>query len=202
MLIFATAVIVIAQLLYDSGIVKRREDVHDNYTNKHNNNKDVCKIPTTGNESINNKENYRIDSNRNHNRIDKVQLKTPREYKSGGRSKTEKKCCEIMNKLTGEVFFPVRPDFLKNELTGKNLELDCYNHRLRLAVEYNGIQHYKFPNYFHKSKEEFIQQVRRDDLKRRLCDEHGVYLIVVPYTKKDNLEQYLKQEYERYLQLK
>ena len=40
------------------------------------------------------------------------------------------------------------------EYTGKSLELDCYNVEYGVALEYNGIQHYKFPNpfqeyYFH-----------------------------------------------------
>jgi hypothetical protein len=32
------------------------------------------------------------------------------------------------------------------------------------------------------SKEEFINQMRRDKLKTSLCDKLGIYLIVVPYT--------------------
>jgi hypothetical protein len=75
----------------------------------------------------------------------------------------------------------VRPDFLKNPETGKNLEMDCYCEEYALAVEYNGIQHYKYPSAFHKSEKDFYNQVYRDRLKRKLCDESNVYLISVPY---------------------
>lgn len=76
-------------------------------------------------------------------------------------------------------------DFLKNPETGRFLELDCYNEELKIAIEYNGIQHYKHPNQFNMTNEAFIKQLRRDELKRELCDNNGVYLITVPYTVKD-----------------
>jgi hypothetical protein len=71
---------------------------------------------------------------------------------------------------------------LVNPETGRKLELDCYNEDLRLAVEYNGEQHYHFPNHTDQSYEEFINQARRDQFKAELCERYGVYLIVVPYT--------------------
>jgi hypothetical protein len=40
--------------------------------------------------------------------------------------------------LTGYRFKSVRPGWLENPLTGRNLELDCYNEYLKLALEYNG----------------------------------------------------------------
>jgi hypothetical protein len=75
----------------------------------------------------------------------------------------------------------VRPIFLRNPESGKSLELDCYIPEYKLAVEYNGIQHYKFPSAYHKTEKEFYDQLYRDRLKKKLCDEEGVYLIPVPY---------------------
>lgn len=75
-----------------------------------------------------------------------------------------------------------RPNFLKNPETGSNLELDCYNKELKIAAEYQGVQHYRFPNPFHKTKKEFIDQLYRDKIKVKLCEENNVYLIRVPYT--------------------
>lgn len=83
--------------------------------------------------------------------------------------------------LESEVERNIRPDFLRNPESGKNLELDCYCEEYALAVEYNGVQHYKFPSVYHKTEEEFYNQVYRDRLKKKLCDEAGVYLISVPY---------------------
>jgi hypothetical protein len=83
--------------------------------------------------------------------------------------------------LQKEIERNVRPSFLRNPESGKSLELDCYIPEYKLAVEYNGIQHYKFPSAYHKTEKEFYDQLYRDRLKKKLCDEQGVYLIPVPY---------------------
>ena len=75
----------------------------------------------------------------------------------------------------------IRPDFLKNPESGRNLELDCYHPELKIALEYSGKQHYVFPNVFHKTYNEFIEQIRRDQYKVTCCDNAGIYLITVPY---------------------
>ena len=72
------------------------------------------------------------------------------------------------------------------------MELDCYDENLRLAVEYNGAQHYKYIPYFHKNKEAFLNQKYRDELKRHLCKENKITLIEVPNTiNVNNIESYL-----------
>ena len=58
-------------------------------------------------------------------------------------------------------------------------------------LEFNGVQHYIWPNYTGQSKEEFINQVKRDKYKLDCCDQHGVYLITVPY----NVPDYLLRDY-------
>lgn len=74
-----------------------------------------------------------------------------------------------------------RPDYLKNQETGKNLEIDAYHPESKIGIEYNGIQHYIYPNIFHKSREEFDKCVQRDKLKYQLAKENGIKLIVIPY---------------------
>lgn len=88
----------------------------------------------------------------------------------------------LIEYITGVSFVSVRPEWLKNPMTGRNLELDCYNDELSIALEYNGKQHYKYTPRFHKSTEEFELQVYRDILKKKLCNKNGVDLIIVPYT--------------------
>ena len=84
-----------------------------------------------------------------------------------------------MEKIYGVPFNNTRPSWLKNPLTGRNMELDCYNEKLKLAVEYQGNFHVTWPNYLNQTYEEFKKQARRDKEKIRLCKEHGVTLIVI-----------------------
>ena len=96
-------------------------------------------------------------------------------------SRGERLCCQTMERIYGVPFRSIWPNWLVNPETGEKLELDCYNDDLKIAVEYNGEQHYNFPNFTNQTEKQFINQVRRDALKRELCDRNGVYLIVVPY---------------------
>lgn len=96
-------------------------------------------------------------------------------------SKGQRLCCQIMEEIYGQKFSCARPSWLKNPETGGILEIDCYNDKLKIGVEYNGIQHYVYPNVYHKSLVEFKHQVRRDQFKLKKCEENGVYLITVPY---------------------
>lgn len=105
----------------------------------------------------------------------------PRERGKRKISRGENICRATLESIYGVPFTTQRPDFLTNPETGAALELDCYNSELAIAVEYNGEQHYRWPNGFPMTREQFINQARRDTLKRELCDSHGVYLIVVPY---------------------
>lgn len=100
------------------------------------------------------------------------------------RSKGEEICCKTMKEIYGLEFSSFRPDFLKNPETGRNLEIDCYNPHVKIGVEYNGVQHYKWPNFTKQTQAEFINQLRRDQYKVKKCDENGYYLIRVPYTVK------------------
>jgi hypothetical protein len=97
-------------------------------------------------------------------------------------SKGEEVVSEVFQDiLQREIKRNIRPDFLRNPETGKSLELDCYNPEYKIAVEYNGIQHYKFPSAYHKTEKEFYAQLYRDRLKKKLCEDAGVYLIPIPY---------------------
>jgi hypothetical protein len=99
-------------------------------------------------------------------------------------SRGEAECRKVLQQLFQKPFTSQRPDFLRNPVTGGNfnLELDCYNSSMGLAVEYNGIQHYKYSPYFHRNKDQFMTQKYRDDMKRRICKEKNIILIEVPYT--------------------
>lgn len=140
----------------------------------------------TNNDSVN---------NRIKNKDDEQKAPTGGGRKSW-KSRREKLCCQILEDIYGKPFVTVRPDFLKNPETGHNLEIDCYNDEIKLGIEFNGQQHYHYPNYTGQTYQEFIQQIRRDQFKVEMCDRLGVYLITVPYTVPENM---LKPYIEYYL---
>ena len=112
-------------------------------------------------------------------------------------SSGELKCRDVLEKMFNRPFKKDRPQFLNNVVTGGkyNLELDCVNLDMKLAVEYNGIQHYKYTPYFHKNNEHFLNQKYRDYMKRVLCKEAGITLIEVPYNIPiEEIENYLKKQ--------
>jgi hypothetical protein len=120
-------------------------------------------------------------------------IKYPDNY-SKKDSKGERQCRHILESIFNKPFSKYRPNFLRNPVTGNehNLELDCFNPELRLAVEYNGAQHEKYIPYFHKNKEAFLNQKYRDELKRRMCRDANINLIEVPSTiKLENIEKYI-----------
>ena len=58
-------------------------------------------------------------------------------------------------------------------------------------VEFDGEQHYSFPNYFHKSREEFDAQCRRDRIKDEYCKKNGIRLYRVRESNLSHLESVL-----------
>jgi hypothetical protein len=117
-------------------------------------------------------------------------------YKAGKESRGESYARELAPKIFGgKIFNKIRPDFLKNNVTGYNLELDLYNPDLKLAIEVSGKQHYVYTPFFHKNEEAFTNQKYRDEIKRMLCKQNGIKLIEVPYNVKlEDMETFLRME--------
>src|SRR4051794_27306616 len=71
-------------------------------------------------------------------------------------SKGEQICRRYLEGRFKVPFPKVRPEgWLINPRTGRALELDCFNAKMRLAVEYDGVAHRKFTRAFHKSAKDF-----------------------------------------------
>ena len=91
---------------------------------------------------------------------------------------------EIVNYILEDyIFKKVRPSWLKNK-EGNKLELDMYCEDIKLAFEYNGEQHYKFIEHFHRTEENFKKRQEDDKIKVELCKANNIKLIVIPYTVK------------------
>jgi hypothetical protein len=98
-------------------------------------------------------------------------------------SKGERIMIETLEMIfPGKKFEKVRPTWLRNPVTNRCLELDGYNEELCIAAEYNGIQHYVYPNFTRMSEEEFLAQRERDIVKEVCCKSKNICLIRIPYT--------------------
>jgi hypothetical protein len=75
----------------------------------------------------------------------------------------------------------VVPDLIRNS---SNIIID---YRVVLSsiiwIEYNGLQHYEFVDFFHEGNiENFKNQLRRDEKVRNYCSKNNIRLIEIPYT--------------------
>lgn len=61
------------------------------------------------------------------------------------------------------------------------LEFDIYIKNKDILIEYNGQQHYEFTPFFHRTKTNFLKQVRRDKKKLKLVKKNGKKLIIFKY---------------------
>lgn len=149
-----------------------------------------------------------VTVNPSQNPIDVIQDKRDNVYKKAKPVKKygqmESKCRaileEIFSDIDGERYkFPsCRPKWLMNPLTKTPMELDCYNEKLQIAAEYQGYQHYEYPNIFHKTMHEFEKQLRRDQLKKEICAKANVMLICIPYNiQEEDLKSYILGEIAR-----
>lgn len=100
------------------------------------------------------------------------------------RWKNEARVGELLKFIFPEHNFKkIRPDWLRNPKTGKNLEIDFYCKKLNLAVEVDGKQHFRFNAFFHKDNPiNFIKQIQRDSFKKNQCKKFNVKLLSIPYT--------------------
>ena len=108
---------------------------------------------------------------------------------SQGRS--ERICRLYFERLFNSKFPTTSPRWLINN-EGNGMHLDGFNKALKLAFEYNGVQHYKFKEFFHDSKQSLKKRKLDDLIKLKLCQERGILLVIVPYTiSYDNMQDYI-----------
>ena len=132
---------------------------------------------------------------RNPKRLGQTKDDNPNEPTEAKESKGERASRAAAERIFNKPFTKIRPDFLKNDVTQHNLELDVYNEELQLAIEYSGRQHYEFVPFFHKNYEAFLNQKYRDEMKKTKCKEHGIKLIEIPYTVKlEDIESFIRIE--------
>ena len=73
-----------------------------------------------------------------------------------------------------------RPHWLTNVQKNK-LELDGFSEQLKIAFEYQGVQHYKKVKFFDQTHS-LNERLSNDEIKKKRCAENSIVLIIVPYT--------------------
>ena len=86
----------------------------------------------------------------------------------------EKITREYFNRIFKVKFTKCRPLWLVTD-DGRRLELDGYNDELKIAFEYNGLQHRKEIKLYN-SRRSFSDQIYCDNVKINLCNVNGVKL--------------------------
>ena len=96
------------------------------------------------------------------------------------RSKLQKKVKDLLYKhWKADVVFEEFP------VLGSRMTIDFYNANKNIAIEVDGMQHYKYNKFFHSnSKHKFLEQLKRDEQKELFCESNSIKLIRIMETDK------------------
>lgn len=93
----------------------------------------------------------------------------------------ERLCRHWIESITGKSFPKIRPAWLVNT-RGNRMELDGYCEELKIGFEHHGEQHYQQLAHFQRRDESLEQRKSDDQTKTRLCNEHGISLLEIPFS--------------------
>lgn len=111
-----------------------------------------------------------------------------------GKGLSERLCRAILEHLYNAEFPRLRPKWLISA-AGARMELDGYNENLALAMEYQGVQHYKPVLKFKSDSNRVAEIQERDRLKESICTARGITLLKIPYTiAHGHLEEFIRKE--------
>lgn len=74
------------------------------------------------------------------------------------------------------------------DLRNGKYRFDFYIASKKIAIEVNGMQHYKYSVFFHKNRSEFTKAKERDRRKISYCLAHDIKLYCIPYWDIDNIK--------------
>lgn len=100
---------------------------------------------------------------------------------------SERICRTIFEQIFLYPFPSVCPTWLRNS-RGNRMQLDGYCEKLGIAFEFQGPQHYKINSLFASNTQMLKQRLADDDLKKKLCQEEGINLVLVDWQPKRQVQ--------------
>ena len=76
-----------------------------------------------------------------------------------------------------------RPEWFTLGVGDGRMEIDFWFWKHRVAIEFQGRQHFEYDPELYESRRDFIEQLRRDNIKAGLCMRHGIHYIEIPADK-------------------
>lgn len=129
-----------------------------------------------------------------HNRCGHAYEVEPSHFLSGGRcpwcAKHDHMSCgeKLVIKVLAQLGYQKDTDYEYGHILSNKLHLDFWFPDKKLAIEYDGAQHFEKSHFFvSKNLDEtpesaFAHQQERDQRKNKYCQEQGIMLIRIPYT--------------------
>lgn len=99
------------------------------------------------------------------------------------RSKLHIRCRDILYEM-----FPamqIAEEVLVNVRPTSRQFFDFYINKIKLVIEVNGQQHYKFNSLFHSTPRDFLYQRKLDNDKREWCAINNISIVELPYNEGD-----------------
>jgi hypothetical protein len=69
--------------------------------------------------------------------------------------------------------------FEELKVAGTRLSLDFYNANKKIAIEVQGQQHFKYVKFFHRNRNGYLNQIKRDVKKFEFCELNKIQLIEI-----------------------
>lgn len=69
--------------------------------------------------------------------------------------------------------------FEELKIVGTRLSLDFYNANKKIAIEVQGHQHFKYVKFFHQSRINYLNQMKRDVKKNEFCELNNIILVEI-----------------------
>ncbi len=103
----------------------------------------------------------------------KPERKNPKKYRL---SKLTERAISVIKSI-----LPTTMLVYEARIPGSRLRLDIWIPMYKIVIEVQGIQHYKFSQFYHGTKNKQNEQMMRDRIKREWCEYNGIEIIDFPY---------------------